>query len=107
MAAIKQCSRDPHRPHKSGAKVGATRGRPRGRKNLLTLERELQAKLNAGEELAKTWLTEAMQVAGRMMRRYCPIKQDGEQRSDKTADTEKFYRACELLTRCAVPLLPF
>src|SRR5262245_6621260 len=102
---------DRHRPRKSRAKAGAKRGRRKGGKNLLTLEREYQAKVNAmaaGEELAKTGLAEAMQAAGRMMRRYCPITQDGKaERSDKTADTEKFYRACELLTKCAVPLLPF
>ena len=65
------------RPRKSRAKLGAKRGRPKGAKNLLTLERELQAKLDGGEELAKTWLVETMQIAGRMMRRYCPIDQNG------------------------------
>ena len=92
---------DRNRPRKSRAKPG----RPKGAKNLLTLERELQAKLDGGEELAKTWLVETMQIAGRMMRRYCPIDQNGNERA--SGDVEKFYRACELVTRTAVPLLPF
>jgi hypothetical protein len=96
---------DRHRPRKSRAKPGAKRGRPKGAKNLLTIERELQAKLVSGEELAKTWLIEAMQIAGRMMRRYSPIDQNGQTR--KGGDVEKFYRACDLVTRTAVPLLPF
>src|SRR5262249_52041481 len=103
-------SGDRHRPRKSRAKAGAKRGRPKGGKNLLTLEREYQARLSAmatGAEVAETWLTEAMQVAGRMMRRYCPVTQDGEASKSKHADVEKFYRACNLLTQCAVPLLPF
>jgi hypothetical protein len=94
-------SGDRNRPRKSGAK----RGRPKGAKNLLTLERELQAKLDGGEELAKTWLVETMQIAGRMMRRYCPIDQNGNKRAG--GDVERFYRACELLAKTAVPLLPF
>jgi hypothetical protein len=94
-----------NRPRKSRAKPGAKRGRPKGAKNLLTLERELQAKLDGGEELAKTWLVETMQIAGRMMRRYCPIDQNGNKRAG--GDVEKFYRACEMVTRTAVPLLPF
>jgi hypothetical protein len=98
-------SGDRHRPRRSRAKPGAKRGRPKGAKNLLTLERELQAKLDGGEELAKTWLVETMQIAGRMMRRYCPIDQNGNKRAG--GDVEKFYRACELVTRTAVPLLPF
>jgi hypothetical protein len=57
-------SGDRHRPRRSRAKPGAKRGRPRGAKNLLTIERELQAKLNDGEELAKTWLVESMQTFG-------------------------------------------
>jgi hypothetical protein len=59
----------------------------------LTLEREYQAKLSAmatGEELAKTWLTETMQIAGRMMRRYCPITEKGEESQNKQVDVEKF-----------------
>ena len=59
----------------------------------------------AGEELAKTWLVETMQIAGRMMRRYCPIDQNGDNREG--GDVEKFYRACELVTRTAVPLSLF
>jgi hypothetical protein len=46
-----------------------------------------------------------MQIAGRMMRRYCPIDQNGNDRAG--GDVEKFYRACELVTSTAVPLLPF
>jgi hypothetical protein len=96
---------DRHRPRKSRAKPGAKRGRPRGARNLLTIERELQAKLDGGEELAKTWLVEAMQIAGRMMRRYSPIDQNGQER--KRGNVEKFYRASELVTRTAVAPLPF
>jgi hypothetical protein len=91
-------SGDRNRPRKSRAKPGAKRGRPKGVKNLLTLERELQAKLDGGEELAKTWLVETMQIAGRMMRRYCPIDQHSNNKR-AGGDVEKFYRACELVTR--------
>jgi hypothetical protein len=98
-------SGDRHRLRKSRAKPGARRGRPKGAKNLLTIERELQAKLAGGEELARTWLVETMQIAGRLMRRYCPIDRKGNRRA--AGDVKKFYRAAELITRTAVPLLPF
>ena len=68
---------------------------------------EVIAKLGAGEELAKTWLLEAVQIAGRMMRYHAPFNKDGTPSEGKHKDIEMFYRAANLVHQCAVPLLPF